>query len=535
MKNRIINFLQISFFAFLLAINLGYSQGGVITNKDATEEGYVLFKEAASSWTSSNVNIYLMNNCGQIVNTWDGDILYYTHAKLLPNGNIIFHDGTTIYEKSWDNELLNTVTLNSFDTQIDYEVIKLENGNYLSVGRKYLDYAGFQALGFIPDNGDPDVVDVVMELDSISGEILWEWNISDHSIQERDPTKSNYGIVAEHPELLNIDAISTYDWSWHESFMINGFDYNPELEQIMVSVRKMSEVVIIDRSTTTEEASGHTGGNSGKGGDVLFRWGNPGNYTDGSFDERKLYFQHNPKWIKYGPHKGKISMFNNGLSREFDGPRFSEGPVVDTHVDSQGNYSLDSNNQFSSGEADIYYRAAEESDFFQSDYLSGVEMMPNGNAYFTVGQENKFYEVTEEGEIVWEFILPGSSDPFRTEKYPIDYPAFANKELIPIEYVPGTTPHPDCSLSSSNELDKELSQVTVVHLHNENLEIYNHQNLNLIYTLFDSQGKTYSSIKTNQANIEVNLTDLRSGIYMMHVINPVTGQIKNHTFVQTNK
>ena len=55
----------------------------------------------------------------------------------------------------------------------------------------------------------------------------------------------------------------------------NGLDYNSALDQIALSCRGMNEVYIIDHSTTTEEAVGHTGGNAGKGGDILYRWGNP--------------------------------------------------------------------------------------------------------------------------------------------------------------------------------------------------------------------------------------------------------------------
>ena len=55
---------------------------------------------------------------------------------------------------------------------------------------------------------------------------------------------------------------SNADW-----IHINAIDYNESLDQIAISSRFMSEIYIIDHSTTIEEAASHEGGNCGKGGD----------------------------------------------------------------------------------------------------------------------------------------------------------------------------------------------------------------------------------------------------------------------------
>ena len=63
--------------------------------------------------------------------------------------------------------------------------------------------------------------------------------------------------------------------------------------QIMLSVFEFSELWVIDHSTKTAEAAIHEGGRSGKGGDLLYRWGNPRAYRAGTVKDQKLFGQHN--------------------------------------------------------------------------------------------------------------------------------------------------------------------------------------------------------------------------------------------------
>jgi len=81
-------------------------------------------------------------------------------------------------------------------------------------------------------------------------------------------------VVADHPELIDPNGsvgggrqISQF---WNH---MNSIDYNADLDQVMLSVRGSSELWVIDHSTTTAEAASHSGGNSGMGGDLMYRWG----------------------------------------------------------------------------------------------------------------------------------------------------------------------------------------------------------------------------------------------------------------------
>lgn len=61
--------------------------------------------------------------------------------------------------------------------------------------------------------------------------VIWEWRAWDHLIQDFDSTKLNYGVVANHPELLNFNYLNgpaVADW-----MHCNGLDYDSIHDQII--------------------------------------------------------------------------------------------------------------------------------------------------------------------------------------------------------------------------------------------------------------------------------------------------------------
>ena len=79
------------------------------------------------------------------------------------------------------------------------------------------------------------------------------------------------------------------------------------LDQIALSVPTLGEVWILDHGTTRAEAASDRGGRRGRGGEILYRWGNPSVYGRGDASERRLVYQHDARWVPRGhPGEGRL-------------------------------------------------------------------------------------------------------------------------------------------------------------------------------------------------------------------------------------
>jgi hypothetical protein len=185
---------------------------------------------------------------------------------------------------------------------------------------------------------------------------------------------------------------------------VNAVAYNAELDQVALSSPNFHEIWIIDHGTTTEEAKGHMGGRWGKGGDLLYRWGNPRAYRNGTNLDQRLFGQHNIQWIPKGmPGEGHLLVFNNGAGR-----KPVEYSSVDEFVpptDRDGNYTRDKAGVFGPANALWSYSAPNKKDFY-SWFISGAQRLANGNTLINAGAVGIVFEVTPDRETVWRFSNP---------------------------------------------------------------------------------------------------------------------------------
>ena len=283
------------------------------------------------------------------------------------------------------------------------------------------------------------VPDAVVEIEPIlpkGGRIVWEWHVWDRLTRDADP--------AAHPELVDPKGSGRgIPAFWNH---MNSLDYNASLDQIVLSVRGNNEIWIIDHSTTKAEAAGHTGGRSGKGGDLLYRWGNPAAYRRGADADRQLVQQHDAQWVPDGyPGAGHITIFNNGYERGW-----SSLEEIVPPIDANGRYLLAPGKAFGPEKPVWHHEAKTRTDFFSSE-ISGAHRLPNGNTLVCAGVIGNLFEVTPTGETVWQYVnpmvrdgilaqgeLPGKdvrghlwNAVFKVHRYAPDYPGLKGRDLTP--------------------------------------------------------------------------------------------------------
>ena len=99
-----------------------------------------------------------------------------------------------------------------------HDIEELPNGNVLIVAWEDKTEAEAIAAGRNPALLEgilrPDHIVEVKQTGLTTGEIVWEWHAWDHLIQDFDPTRENFGVVADHPELIDINYPNEFPPGW---------------------------------------------------------------------------------------------------------------------------------------------------------------------------------------------------------------------------------------------------------------------------------------------------------------------------------
>lgn len=503
----------------------------------------------------NNSTIYLIDNCGLKVHEWQTSTPTLI-AYIQPNGDLIkagidvnarfgnpgYHGILQRYD--WQGALKWQYSMSSDSLVLHHDIEVMPNGNILAIGWHKISPEDLKALGrdsMHPSTQDYIWEEVIYEIKPVGNsqaQIVWEWHVIDHIIQDYDSTKANYGVVSEHPELLNInfaiDGVGTSaDW-----LHFNSIDFNQNLNQILISGLTFNEIYIIDHSAG--DPSGHIGGTHGKGGDIIYRWGNPMAYEKGGPQDKKSFGQHDPNWIKYGPHADKIIYFNNGGPRGYSSVEILNPPIKNME------YELDPNGVYGPGAADYIFTKTPNNQFF-SAVMSGAEVLPNGNLFMVEATKGKFTEYNvQSGTVVWEYInpitvnsvtkqgtYPAGNNTFRAYKYPKSYSAFSGKTLspgLPLEVDPWPS---DCNGIDTTTQDTTQDSTAAIHkltFRNQGslLKLYPNPTHGTLYLsssdkleavrIRDIHGRVVMELPEteNDQNKEIKLEGLMNGVYHLH-------------------
>ena len=396
---------------FLLAIALA---------PQAPQEGFVVFSP------TSTTNAYLLDNDGTILHTWASSYKPGQSCYLLPDGDLlrsinvgassIGGSGGGVQRLAWDGTVDWEFIYSNSDHLQHHDVEVLPNGNVLMIAWDFIPRSEAAAAGRSGSymSGTVFAPDTVIEVEPSTNSIVWEWKAMAHLVQDLFPTRPNFDVVANHPELIDLNYPPTVpqqgDW-----LHLNGIDYNPSLDQILLSSHNSNEIWVIDHSTTTAEAASHSGGLYGRGGDLLYRWGNPEAYDHGAASDKKLFGQHDAQWIVApSPGAGNILVFNNGTGRGHS----SVDELVSPFDSSTNTYSYSLGTAYGPS-APIW--SYSDPGVFYSGYISGAQRQANGNTLICEGDDGRLFEVDNSGAIVWEYINPygvGTHfDVFKVQRY----------------------------------------------------------------------------------------------------------------------
>jgi len=402
---------------------------GVLTHDTARAyKGYTLLSPIPSTMT------YLIDNDGQVVNVWKANNYAGQVAMLLDDGSLLRTAapqsqwmqgggaGGMVELYSWSGERLWQYTHLTQTARSHHDVEVLPNGNILmlvweSHTRSEALAQGREANRLTENALWSERVIEVKRTGPTSGEVVWSWSSWDHMIQDVDPSKPNFGVVANRPERININAGGTRsDW-----LHANSVRYNAKRDEVMISIHNLNEIWIISR----------------KSGDIVYRYGNPMNYKLGTVQNQVLFGQHDARWLS----DNRVMIFNNGNGRF--GGNGSSVDEIELPLNEDGTYRREPSSAFAPATPVVVYPQSISTRFYAQN-ISGATRLPNGNTLSCLGPSGVFVESTPDGDEVWRYVnpvgmngvssqgqTPRNNMVFKTYRYGRDHPAFFGRTLTP--------------------------------------------------------------------------------------------------------
>ncbi|MGI6226910.1 MAG: aryl-sulfate sulfotransferase [Peptococcales bacterium] len=280
------------------------------------------------------------------------------------------------------------------------------------------------------------------------GNIVWEWKCNEH-FHEFGFSDAARNALFRNPN-MHENGGGMGDWMHINSMSVLGpnkwYDAGDERfhpDNIIWDGREANFIAIISKQT----------------GKVVWKLGPDYSATKEERRIGQIVGQHHVHMIPKGlPGEGNILIFDNGgwsgygspHNGSYDGTKVNimdRSRVIELDpITKKVVWELKGSDLLGYGQPGIVdYR-------FYSPLTSSAQRMPNGNTFITEGVGGRFFEVTKEKEVVWEFWSPFTDNPaplfYRAYRYPYSYiPQLPEPKEVPVPMlniktfrVPGAAP-----------------------------------------------------------------------------------------------
>ena len=351
-----------------------FPKGTTIYKPEKCYNGYTLFAFPVRGKPGT----LLIDMNGRIVKTWQ--VINSSHpmsgwtprVRLLENGHVVILRGKMIskdggiQEYDWDGKITWEYCPPSGYLGPHHDFFRENNGNTLLICREEVPEE-YRKKAKDPERRDILYSDIILEV-TPDKKILWEW----HEYEYLDINLCNL-IVARSDWYAGPNNNTITDWTHTNTVRVLPQNkwYDEEDERfkpgnVLLTLRQLDLVLIVDKDTK----------------EIV--WTYTGDYKGG------LSGPHDAYMIEKGyPGEGNILIFDNGMS-----------PYKDlTHVGCSFVLEV---NPLSKKLVWKY----EDRERFHSNYTSSVQRLPNGNTLINETAGIRIFEITPEGEIVWEYVYP---------------------------------------------------------------------------------------------------------------------------------
>jgi hypothetical protein len=371
-----------------------YPRGLTLCKIDRVEPGYILFTPNAPGRGA----ILIDNLTGNIVREWK---LGGKPTKLLSNGNIFLNEkefvpglagnyAGDLTEFDWDGKKLwqwkgEIPGRQPVAGPVHHDFCRLRDGNTLVLAVDKMKR---------PDISDKELMDDIIYEVTPDGKVVWELKMTDLYDQ--------FGFTDEQKKLIS-NQTGVFGPHWARCNSLNVLPPNKWFDQgdqrfkpgnILISSRDLNVVCIIERDTKK----------------IVWKLGP--DYPDGKVDQ--IIGQHEPYIIPKGlPGAGNMLIFDNGGEAGY--PRKIRGysRVVEINpVNKEIAWKY---------EATAWGERVTQQGHFFSHYVGNAQRLPDGNTFVVEGWPGRLFEVTKEGEIVWEWLSPWVPEPPTSPPGPLNY------------------------------------------------------------------------------------------------------------------